>query len=165
MNNLPSRPAAGLVGVFLSQRRHYLTGLGISTVVPTSFLLVALWGEGSLAAAWRVVSADWLIVLAVTASVAVSMSIGSYARELSRSKGAMTCSTSGSLVSVVSMVSCCLHHAADALTAASVVLGASAAFLLRYRVEFVAIGIAVNAFGTGVMLRQIFGYKANTRNE
>ena len=73
MTNLPTRPTGGLVGVFLSQRKHYLTGLGVSTVVPASFLLVALWGEESLAAAWRVVSGDWLIVLAVTASVAVSM--------------------------------------------------------------------------------------------
>lgn len=164
MTNLPTEPTVGLVSLLLSQRKHYLTGLGISMVVPASFLLVALWGEGSLADAWRVVSGDWLIVLVVTASVAVSTSIGSYARELSRSNGAVTCSASGSLVSVVSMVSCCLHHATDTLAAASVVLGASASFLLRYRIEFVAIGIAVNVFGTGLMLRQIFRYKAKTRS-
>jgi len=163
MTGVPAAPTVGLVGFLLSQRKHYLTGLGISMVVPVSFLLIALWGEGSLAAAWGVVYADRLIVLPVTASVAASMSVGSYARELGRSKGAMTCSASGSLVSIVSMVSCCLHHATDTLAAASVVLGASAGLLLRYRVEFVAIGIVVNAFGTGLMLRQIFHYKAKTR--
>jgi len=158
-------PSVGLIDLFLSQRKHYLTGVGISTVVPASFLLVALWGEGSLAAAWQVVSADWLIVLAVTASVAVSVSVGSYARELSRSSGAMTCSASGSLVSIVSMVSCCLHHATDALAAASVVLGASASFLLRYRVDFVVVGIVVNVFGTGLMIRQVSRYKAKTQHD
>jgi len=62
-------------------------------------------------------------------------------------------------------VSCCLHHATDTLAAASVVLGASASFLLRYRVEFVAFGIVVNAFGTCLMVRQILRHKAKTRNE
>jgi len=165
MTKLPTQATTALIDLFLSQRKHYLTGFGISALVPASFLLVALWGEGSLAAAWQVVSGDWLIVLAVTASVAVSTSIASYARQLSRSSGAMTCSTSGSLVSIVSMVSCCLHHATDALAAVSVVLGASASFLLRYRVEFVAIGIVVNAFGTGLMTRQIFRYKAKMQHD
>lgn len=165
MTRPPITMSIGLVDLFLSQRKHYLTGVGLSMVVPASFLLVALWGEGSLAAAWRVVSADWLIVLAVTASVAVSVSVGSYARELSRSSGAMTCSASGSLVSIVSMVSCCLHHATDALAAASVVLGASASYLLRYRVEFVAAGIVVNVFGAGLMIRQVSRYKAKTQHD
>ena len=165
MTRLPTPPSVGLVDLFLSQRKHYLTGVGISMVVPASFLLVALWGEGSLAAAWQVVSADWLIVLAVTASVAVSGSVGSYARELNRSSGAMTCSASGSLVSIVSMVSCCLHHATDALAAASVVLGASASFLLRYRVDFVVAGIVVNVFGTGLMIRQVSRYKAKAQHD
>ena len=165
MKNLSTQPITRLFDLSLSLRKHYLTGLGISTVVPTSFLLVALWGEGSLAAALQVVSGDWLIVFAVTASVAISTSIGSYARELSRSTSAMTCSASGSLGSMVAMVSCCLHHATDALASVSIVLGSSAVFLLRYRVEFVALGIVVNAFGTGLMLHQIFRYKAKTHDE
>lgn len=165
MKDLSTDPITRFLDLTLSMRKHYLTGVGISMVVPASFLLVALWGEGSLAAAWQVVSGDWLIVLAVTTSVAISTSIGSYARQLSRSTAAMTCSASGSLVSMVSMVSCCLHHATDALAAASIVLGSSAVFLLRYRVEFVVVGIIVNAFGTGIMLRQIFRYKAKMRDE
>ena len=160
MRALPSQPMARIFELSISLRRHYLTGLGISTVVPISFLVVALWGEGSLAAAWKVVSGDWLIVSAVTASVAISTSIGSYARQLSRSTNAMSCSATGSLTSMVAMVSCCLHHATDALAAASVVLGTSAVFLLQYRVEFVAVGLIVNASGTGLMLRQIRQYKA-----
>ncbi len=118
-----------------------------------------------MAAAWQVVSADSLIVVAVAASVAVSVSVGSYARALSRSSGAMTCNASGSLVSIVSMVSCCLHHATDALVASSVVLGASASYLLRYRVEFVVAGIVVNVFGTGLMIRQVSRYKAKTEHD
>jgi len=159
MANVTPQPLSRIVDLSVSLRKHYLTGLGISSIVPISFLLVALWGEGSFASAWRVVSGDWLIVTAVTVSVAVSTSIASYARQLSRSTGAMTCSTSGSVVSMVSMVSCCLHHATDALAAVSIVLGASATFLLRYRVEFVAIGLAVNAFGTALMVRQIRHHK------
>ncbi len=159
MTSLSNQSLELFLDLSISLRKHYATGLGISMVVPASFLLVALWGEGSLAAAWRIVSGDWLIVLAVTTSVAVSTSIGSYARELSRSTSAMTCSATGSVTSMVAMVSCCLHHATDALAAASIVLGSSAVFLLRYRVEFVGIGLAVNAFGTGLMLRQIFRYK------
>jgi len=133
-------------------------------VVPVSFLLVALWGEGSLPAAWRVVSGDWLIVLAVTGSVAVSTSVGSYARHLSRSTNAMSCSASGSLTSMIAMVSCCLHHATDTLAATSVILGTSAVFLLRYRVELVAGGILVNVLGTGLMLRQIRRYRTDMCN-
>ncbi len=159
MSNLLTQPILRLFELSLSLRRHYLTGFGISMVVPSSFLIVALWGEGSLAAAWQVVSSDWLIVSAVTTSVAISTSIGSYARELSRSTNAMTCSASGSITSMVAMVSCCLHHATDALAAASLALGTSAVFLLRYRVELVAVGLAINIFGTGLMLRQIFRYK------
>ncbi len=165
MKNLNTQPIARSFELSLSLRRHYLTGLGISMVVPLSFLLVALWGEASFVAAWRVVSGDWLIVTAVTASVAISTSIGSYARHLSRSTGAMTCSASGSLASTVAMISCCLHHATDTLAAVSVVLGSSAVFLLRYRVEFVAAGIAVNAAGTWLMLRQIFRYKPRMQEE
>lgn len=133
--------------------------------MPVSFLLVALWGEGTVAAAWRVVSGDWLIVSAVTVSVAISISIGSYARELSRSTGAMACSASGSLASMVAMVSCCLHHATDTLAAMSVVLGSSAVFLLQYRVEFVAVGLVINTFGIGLMLRQIYLYKSKMQGE
>ena len=164
MSDLLTQPVSRLFELSISLRKHYLTGLGISMVVPSSFLIVALWGEGSLAAAWQVVSSDWLIVSAVTASVAISTSIGSYARELSRSTNAMTCSASGSITSMVAMVSCCLHHATDALAAASVALGTSAVFFLRYRVELVVVGLAINVFGTGLMLRQIFRYKATRDN-
>lgn len=159
MRSRPNDLFARIFDVSVSLRKHYATGLGISMVVPASFLFVALWGEGSWAAAWRVVSGDWIIVLAVTTSVAISTSIGSYARELSRSTSAMTCTASGSVTSIIAMASCCLHHATDALAAASIVLGSSAAFLLRYRVEFVGVGLIMNAFGTGLMLRQIFRYR------
>jgi hypothetical protein len=165
MRRLSNKSFARIFDLSISLRKHYATGLGISMVVPASFLLVALWGEGSLAAAWRVVSGDWLIVLAVTTSVAVSTSIGSYARELSRSTSAMTCSATGSVTSMIAMVSCCLHHATDALAAASIVLGSSAVFLLRYRVEFVSIGLVVNAFGTGLMVRQILRYRGKLEDK
>ncbi len=164
MTSLSNQSLERFLDLSISLRKHYATGLGLSMVVPASFLFVALWGEGSLAAAWRIVSGDWLIVLAVTTSVAVSTSIGSYARELSRSTSAMTCTATGSVTSTIAMVSCCLHHATDALAAASIVLGGSAVFLLRYRVEFVGIGLAVNAFGTGLMLRQIFRYRRKLEN-
>lgn len=66
---------------------------------------------------------------------------------------------------MVAMVSCCLHHATDTLAAMSVVLGSSAVFLLQYRVEFVAVGLVINTFGIGLMLRQIYLYKSKMQGE
>jgi len=55
--------------------------------------------------------------------------------------------------STVAMVACCAHHLADALPILG--LTAAATFLGKYQTVFLAVGLATNLIGIGVILRII----------
>ncbi|TLN28077.1 hypothetical protein FDZ74_00880 [bacterium] len=59
----------------------------------------------------------------------------------------------GGATSTVAMVACCVHHVADALPILG--LTAAATFLGKYQTVFLAVGLATNLIGVGVILRII----------
>ncbi len=59
----------------------------------------------------------------------------------------------GGATSTVAMVACCVHHVADALPILG--LTAAATFLGKYQSVFLAVGLATNLIGIGVILRII----------
>jgi hypothetical protein len=67
--------------------------------------------------------------------------------------GAGAATAAGGGVSTAAMVACCLHHATDVLPLVG--LTAAATFLAEWKVPFMLLGLATNALGIGLMLRQI----------
>lgn len=99
---------------------------------------------------------DRLYIAAIAGGFGVQAGLFSYVRRLqkiSRIRGAVAMTASGTGTSTVSMAACCLHHVGDFAP----VLGASGAaiFLNEYRYPVMGVGILVNLLGIFLMLRLI----------
>ncbi len=74
---------------------------------------------------------------------------GLHLPESTYAAGALTGAGTGT--STVAMVACCAHHVTDVLPLVG--LSAAAIFLAEYKVWFMAVGLATNLVGIGIMLR------------
>lgn len=72
--------------------------------------------------------------------------------------GATTAASGG--MSTAAMVACCAHHVADVLPVLG--LSAAAAFLARWKVPFLGIGLLTNVVGIVVMLRALRQVRSHT---
>jgi len=132
-------------------------GLLSSGLLVSFYLSVATLSSGSLEHAMDLLALDSYYISAAATGVGVQMGLFAYLRRLTRSQPAVHCSTAvaagGAGSSGATMVSCCLHHLADIAPSTSLIFAST--FVTKYRLELMAIGLAGNAVGIGLMALMI----------
>lgn len=125
--------AAALVGLYL----------GIVTVA-----------QGS-AHAFELLWDDRVFVGLISAGFGTQIGLFTYLRLVQRAlaRGSVALTSAGTTASSISMVACCAHHLADVLPIVG--LSGLALFLVEFRTPLMLLGLAMNAIGILVMLRQL----------
>ena len=124
-----------------------LAALGL---VGLYFAVVALLQDRShaLDLLWQ----DRYFVAAIASGFGTQMGLYTYLRQLRRARGpAQVLAGTGTGTSSLAMVACCLHHASDVLPLIG--LSGAAIFLSRFRIPFMALGLAMNLAGIVVSVR------------
>lgn len=118
------------------------------------YVVVVRGASGSWEHLAKQARTDWYYLLAIIAGFGTQVALVSELRGRHRlSSSAAVPGTAGAGASTAGMVACCAHHLADLLP----VIGAASAagFLTDYRVAFMVLGIAINAFGIVVIARAL----------
>lgn len=76
--------------------------------------------------------------------------------------GAVAAAGAGTGTSTLAMLACCAHHLTEVLPLIG--LSGAAVFLVKYQTWFLAIGVASNALGIGIMLRIIRSHSPRHHN-
>jgi len=124
-----------------------LAALGL---VGLYFAVVALLQDRAHAVSllWQ----DRYFVAAIASGFGTQMGLYTYLRQLRRARGpAQVLAGTGTGTSSLAMVACCLHHASDVLPLIG--LSGAAIFLSRFRIPFMALGLAMNLAGIAVSVR------------
>ena len=125
-----------------------LAALGL---VGLYFAVVALLQDRShaLDLLWQ----DRYFVAAIASGFGTQMGLYTYLRRLRRASGAAphVMAGAGTGTSSLAMVACCLHHVSDVLPLIG--LSGAAIFLSRFRIPFMALGLAMNLAGIVVSVR------------
>jgi len=124
-----------------------LAALGL---VGLYFAVVALLQDRShaLDLLWQ----DRYFVAAIASGFGTQMGLYTYLRQLRRARGpAQVLAGTGTGTSSLAMVACCLHHVSDVLPLIG--LSGAAIFLSRFRIPFMALGLAMNLAGIAVSVR------------
>ena len=124
-----------------------LAALGL---VGLYFAVVALLQDRAhaLSLLWQ----DRYFVAAIASGFGTQMGLYTYLRQLRRARGpAQVLAGTGTGTSSLAMVACCLHHASDVLPLIG--LSGAAIFLSRFRIPFMALGLAMNLAGIAVSVR------------
>lgn len=131
--------AFGIVGALAL----VLLYLGIVTVAQGS--------EHALELLWD----DRLFVSLVSAGFGTQIGLFSYVRMLQRdlARESVALAGAGTATSSISMVACCAHHLTDVLPIVG--LSGVAVFLVDFRTPLMLLGLATNAVGIAVMLREL----------
>ncbi|OGK23460.1 hypothetical protein A3A46_03390 [Candidatus Roizmanbacteria bacterium RIFCSPLOWO2_01_FULL_37_13] len=74
-------------------------------------------------------------------------------------KSGKTIATTSGTASSISMVACCAHHLSEVLPIIG--LSGAAAFLTRYQIPLIMLGVIMNGFGIFYMLKQIQKIKSH----
>lgn len=131
--------AFGIVGALAL----VLLYLGIVTVAQGSeHALELLWG-------------DRLFVSLVSAGFGTQIGLFSYVRMRQRdlARESVALAGAGTATSSISMVACCAHHLTDVLPIVG--LSGVAVFLVDFRTPLMLLGLATNAVGIAVMVREL----------
>ena len=124
-----------------------LAALGL---VGLYFAVVALLQDRAhaLSLLWQ----DRYFVAAIASGFGTQMGLYTYLRQLRRARGpAQVLAGTGTGTSSLAMVACCLHHASDVLPLIG--LSGAAIFLSRFRIPFMALGLAMNLAGIALSVR------------
>ena len=124
-------------------------GLGLVLFYVGVLGLVQGW-EHARSLLWQ----DRYFVLAIASGFGAQWGLFSHLRRLLRHRpggGATPAAAAGTGTSTVSMVACCLHHLTDVLPVIG--LSGAAIFLASYRTPLMALAVAMNLLGIGLMLR------------
>ena len=124
-----------------------LAALGL---VGLYFAVVALLQDRShaLDLLWQ----DRYFVAAIASGFGTQMGLYTYLRQLRRARGpAQVLAGTGTGTSSLAMVACCLHHVSDVLPLIG--LSGAAIFFSRFRLPFMALGLAMNLAGIAVSVR------------
>ena len=124
-----------------------LAALGL---VGLYFAVVALLQDRAHAVSllWQ----DRYFVAAIASGFGTQMGLYTYLRQLRRARGpAQVLAGTGTGTSSLAMVACCLHHASDVLPLIG--LSGAAIFLSRFRIPFMALGLAMNLAGIALSVR------------
>lgn len=102
----------------------------------------------------ELLASDWLFVLALAAGFGTQAGLYVHLRHLRRASGAAAGATGlGTGTSMVAMVACCAHHAADIVPLLSFSVAVSVAgFLAEWRVPLMGLGVALNLVGIGISI-------------
>lgn len=118
------------------------------------YLGLVTWAQGpdhALELLWD----DRLFVGLISAGFGTQVGLFTYLRSLQRAmaRSSVALTGAGTATSSVSMVACCAHHLADVLPIVG--LSGLAVLLVEFRTPLMIVGIATNALGIAVMLREL----------
>lgn len=127
--------------------------LGAAALVAL-YLGIVTVAQGS-AHAFELLWDDRLFVGLISAGFGTQIGLFTYMRLVERAlaRGPAALTGAGTTASSISMVACCAHHAADVLPIVG--LSGIALFLVEFRTPLMLLGLAMNAIGIVVMLRQL----------
>ncbi len=94
----------------------------------------------------------WYVMIPLTIGFGIQVGLYSYAMSSLKTLSGAPMAASGG-VSTGSMIACCAHHISDVLPLLG--LSAAAAFLVRFQVPLILVGILSNAIGITMMLGMI----------
>lgn len=118
------------------------------------YLGIVTWAQGS-EHALELLWGDRLFVGLIGAGFGTQVGLFTYVRLLQRAlaRESVALAGAGTATSSISMIACCAHHVADVLP----VLGLSglAVFLVEARTPLMLLGLATNAVGIAVMVREL----------
>ena len=127
----------------------------LAAMALASFYVIVVGGaSGSWAHLADQARGDWYFLAAIVGGFAVQVALVAELRHRHRLHPRVAAAGgAGAGASTVGMVACCAHHIADLAP----FLGATgaAAFLLDYRVPFMALGIGVNALGVAIAAQRL----------
>lgn len=109
-------------------------------------------------------ASDWYYLVPIVGGFGVQVGLVAELRRRHRlMRAEAAAGASGAGASTVGMIACCAHHIVDLVP----FLGATAAaaFLVRWRVAFMLVGIGVNAAGIAVAGRRLRGTQSRARAE
>lgn len=140
----------------MSQRATIAIAVGFAGALAlvALYLGIVTWAQGT-DHALELLWGDRLFVALISVGFGTQIGLFSYVRllqrELARESVALT--SAGTAASSVSMVACCAHHLADVLP----IVGISglAVFLVEFRAPIMIGGLATNAAGIALMLREL----------
>ncbi len=126
---------------------------GAATLVAL-YLGVVTWAQGA-EHALELLWGDRLFVGLIGAGFGTQVGLFTYVRLLRRAlaREAVALTGAGTAASSVSMVACCAHHLADLLPIVG--LSGLAVFLVDARIPLMLVGLATNAVGVAVMIREL----------
>lgn len=141
----------GSLGLHL---RSWRVGAIAASGLALFYMVVVAGASGSLGHLGDQARRDWYYLVFILAGFGLQVALMAELRRRHRlHHSAAVASGTGSGASAVGMIACCAHHLADLLP----FVGATgaAAFLIDYRVPFMAVGIGVNAVGVFVAARRL----------
>ncbi|MGE5589334.1 MAG: hypothetical protein ACM3ZA_01695 [Bacillota bacterium] len=132
---------------------------GLAALLLVGLYLGVITAAESFSHALNQLRSDALWVFLVSAGLAIQVGVFARMRQLVRQagKGLQVMTGVGTGASTVGMIACCAHH----LTDIAPVLGltAATAFLGRYRLAFVLVGLAMNAAGVYLSVKALRSLK------
>ncbi len=94
----------------------------------------------------------WYVMVPLVIGFGIQVGLYSYARSSLKALSAASAAASGG-ISTGSMVACCAHHISDVLPLLG--LSAAAAFLVKFQMPLILVGILSNAIGITMMLEML----------
>lgn len=135
-------------------RPRVLAAGTLAAAALAAFYAAVVGGVGGVGHLGDQVRADWPWLVAILLGFGVQVGLFVELRRRRRLQASMRAAAgTGAGASALGMVACCAHHVADLAP----LIGASGAavFLTGYRVPIMAVGIATNAVGVALAVRQL----------
>ena len=119
-----------------------------------SYLGIVVLAQGA-DHAFELLWGDRVFVVLISLGFGTQIGLFTYLRLVQRSlaRESVALAGAGTATSSLSMVACCAHHLADVLPLIG--LSGLAVFLIDFRTPLMLVGLATNAVGIAVMLRQV----------
>lgn len=118
------------------------------------YLGIVTWAQGpdhALELLWD----DRVFVGLISAGFGIQIGLFTYMRLMQRAlaRESVAFTGAGTATSSITMVACCAHHFADVVPVVG--LSGLAVFLVEFRTPLMLVGLATNALGIAVMLREL----------
>lgn len=134
------------------ESKPFIFGATASIILIAFYFIIVSLAE-SFEHAMREFLDYYLLLIPLAAGFGIQVGLYTFLRESMRSLHAVKTVTASGGMSTTSMVACCAHHLVDIAPLLGVT--AAAAFLAKYQVLFMVIGLFSNALGILIMLEVI----------
>ncbi len=134
--------------------KSFIIGIGAAIALLTLYFTIMLLAQASLNEALRQLYTLRLWVTPLVITFGIQVGLYSYVKDCNKRHMVSGKSTTVSTAtSTTAMIACCAHHLTDILP----IIGLSlvSTFLARYQVWFLAVGIASNLVGIGILSREL----------